>query len=183
MKNFLLVSIILLMNGCNLKNKTDKDQLWLAEFIKKNIITEIQSDEHLESFSMMDSTGQKFDSKQVKGKVVLLNFFATWCPPCIAELPDFEKYHKSFDSQKFQFVAVNAKEAVGRVAAFMKRNKFSFPALIDSKGELLSKYNVISLPASMIFDKQGKLRYTIRGVRDWASEDFNRFFKILMEEK
>lgn len=166
-----------------MKSKAEKDKLWLEQFTKKNIISNVSNGGALKTFTMLDSTGKNFDSKQLTGKVVLLNFFATWCPPCIAELPDFEKYHKTFDPKKFQFIAVDAKEAIGKVNAFMKRNKFSFTALIDSEGELLSQYGIISLPASIIIDKHGKVLYQIQGVREWASEDFRKFFKILMEEK
>ncbi len=182
MKIVLIITILIGLASCTNKKQPDEQNAWLSSFTTKNVIRRIKGDKQLTPFKMKDHKGNIFDSKELDGKVVLLNFFATWCPPCIAELPEFEKYVKEFDKDKFRVIAVDAKESVGKVASFMKRYNYSFTALIDPQGELFLEYGINSLPATIIIDKKGILRYVIPGVRAWHTPEFRKFFKILIEQ-
>ena len=75
---------------------------------------------------------------------------------------------------------MDTKESLSRVSKFMKKHKYSFTAVIDRTGEVLKRYSVISLPSSLVIDKNGRIIYTIRGVRNWGSPDFKKFFNILI---
>ncbi len=175
----LLVSLSLTVHA---KDKVKVDKKWLANFTKTHGITTLDTDVKVPKMELKGHTGKILKTKSLKGKVVLLNFFATWCPSCIAELPDFQVYDDKFPKKKFSVVLINAKERAPTVKKFMKRNKYKMEAYFDPSGELIYKFQVSTLPTSFIIDKKGKIRYMIVGAREWKSEEFHKFFTMLMAE-
>ena len=152
-------------------------------------------DEHLSSLGITKSDGQMADDftletiegKQVslsdyKGKIVFLNFWATWCPPCRSEMPSMEKLYQKFKDKDFIMLAVNLQEKSEQVSKFMKDNKLNFPALID-KGEVGSKYSVSSIPTTFFVDKHGRMIGHAVGSRDWGSEETFKLIEVLLETK
>lgn len=160
------------------------DSEWLKEFTYKFILKEVPSDSILKyDFKLKSLEGQEVSLSDFKGKVIFLNFFATWCPPCVQELPEFEHFYQELGKTNFIVVAINNKETRPRVAKFVKNHKLTFPVLLDEEGLALMGMNIQSMPTSFIFDKSGKLRYRIDGIRKWEDKDFLTFFKYLAEEK
>jgi thiol-disulfide isomerase/thioredoxin len=95
----------------------------------------------------------------LRGKVVLLNFWATWCPPCKAEMPDLEALYREYgDAQGFVVVAVNTQEAAAPVEAFVRERGLSFPVWLDGRGEAAAQLGVRGLPVSFILDRNGYIR-------------------------
>jgi len=106
-----------------------------------------------------------------KGKVIFLNFFATWCPPCRNELPSMQKLHEKMKTSDFEMIAVSVDRAgKERVREFIGRGGYSFKVLLDSDGSTAKKYHVSSIPATFIIDKSGKIVNRVIGERDWASD-------------
>jgi peroxiredoxin len=133
-------------------------------------------------FTFPGLDGKKVSLSDYKGKVVLVNIWATWCPPCVDEMPSMEKLYQKFKGQNFEILAVSI-DASGlkAVAPFMRKFNLTFPALIDSKGAINAVYGVTGVPESFIIDKQGILTKKIVGPVDWASPAVFRFFSEILE--
>ena len=112
-------------------------------------------------FQTQDYTGKAFNLKDYQGKVVFLDFFATWCPPCRAEIPALEKLHQAYGSQGLTMVGISA-ESGDKVLPFTKTMGMSYTVLQGSP-ELFTTYGVSSIPAGFLLDKSGKIVYTAVG--------------------
>jgi peroxiredoxin len=135
-----------------------------------------------------DFTFPRLDGKMVslsdyKGKVVLVNIWATWCPPCVDEMPSMEKLYRKFKGKNFEILAVSIDEpGLKAVAPFMKKSNLTFPALIDSEGAVKAVYGITGIPESFIIDQQGLLLKKIVGPVDWATPNIFRFFSELIQK-
>jgi peroxiredoxin len=121
-------------------------------------------------FTLQDSQGNTHRLHEQHGKVVLLNFWATWCPPCIHEMPLMETLLQSYAQQPFALWAINMQESAQDVSQFMQKKAFHFPALVDTKGEVAAQYMVQGLPTTYLIDCQGKMRGYIVGTLQWTSK-------------
>ena len=114
-----------------------------------------------------------------KGKVVFLNIWATWCPPCREEMPSMEKLYHELKGEGFEILAVSIDVAGAKaVAPFMNEHRLSFPALLDPKGTIKNLYGATGVPESFIINKEGLIEQIIIGPMDWATPDVVRFFRI-----
>ena len=135
------------------------------------------------NFTLPDLNGKMVSLADYKDQVVLLNIWATWCRPCVEEMPSMEKLHQELKGEKFIILAVSIDEAgVKAVRPFMKKHKLSFPALIDSAGTINSLYQTSGVPESFIIDKQGNILEEIIGPRDWAAPGALKYFRSLIQE-
>jgi len=118
-----------------------------------------------------------------KGKVVLLNIWATWCLPCVDEMPSMEKLHLELKEEGFEILAVSIDETGAKaVLPFMNKHKLSFPALTDTKGVTKSLYQTTGVPESFIIDKDGIIVEKIIGPRNWAAPGAIRSFRNLIQK-
>ena len=101
----------------------------------------------------------------LRGKVVLVNLWASWCLPCKAEMPAIEKIYTAFKSQGFEVLAVNLtrQDSETAVAAFIQQNDLTFPILLDRGGEVGARYSLLGLPSSYFIDRQGIIRSVVVG--------------------
>ncbi len=119
---------------------------------------------------LKDVFGNTVSLSYFRGKIVFLNFWATWCPPCIIEMPSMEKLHRRFKDKSFVMVAINSQETDALVKSFFEKNKLSFTALLDSSGEVGSGFGVNALPTTFVLDKQGRIIGSALGPRDWNGQ-------------
>jgi cytochrome c biogenesis protein CcmG/thiol:disulfide interchange protein DsbE len=110
-----------------------------------------------------DFTLQTLDGRSVKlsdyrGQVILLNTWASWCPPCRAEMPDLEAYYREHKEDGFVVLAINDEEDASTVASFIQAQGFTFPVLLDPGGKVMSQYGVRGLPTSFFIDRNGMVR-------------------------
>jgi len=133
-------------------------------------------------FTFPDLNERYISLSDHKGKVVLVNIWATWCPPCVYEMPSMERLYKEFKGENFEILAVSI-DTGGKdiVAPFMKKYKLTFPALLDPKGTIKTLYAVTGVPESYIIDKQGIIIEKIIGGRDWTTPEIFRFFNSLIQ--
>ena len=135
------------------------------------------------NFTLPDLKGKMVSLADYKDQVVLLNIWATWCRPCVEEMPSMEKLHQELKDEKFVILAVSIDESGAKaVRPFMKKHKLSFPALIDSAGTLNNLYRTTGVPESFIIDKQGRILEEIIGPRDWAAPGALKYFRSLIQE-
>ena len=143
----------------------------------------IESGTPAPDFTFPGLDGKKVSLSDYKGKVVLVNIWATWCPPCVEEMPSMEKLYRKFKGQNFEILAVSIDEpGLKAVAPFMKKSQLTFPALIDTKGTIKSVYGITGVPESFIIDQQGILIKKIIGPVDWASPKIFRYFSDLIQK-
>ena len=134
------------------------------------------------NFTLPDLSCKMVSLADYKGQVVLLNIWATWCRPCVEEMPSMEKLHQALTGEKFVILAVSIDESGTEVVRpFLKKHKLSFPALIDSAGTINSLYQTTGVPESFIIDKQGNILEEIIGPRDWAAPGALKYFRSLIQ--
>lgn len=108
-------------------------------------------------FVLEDLSGNKVTLSELKGKKVFLNFWATWCPPCKAEMPDMEKLYQETKDSNLVILAVNAGEDKKTVQGFIAKNNYNFSVLLDTDGEVSRLYQVTGIPTSYFIDTEGYL--------------------------
>lgn len=106
-------------------------------------------------FTLKDLNGKEVSLKDFKGKNVYLNFWATWCPPCKAEMPEIEKLYQETKDSDLVILAIDIGEDKKTVSDFISENKYSFNVLLDEKNEIANIYGVSSIPLSLFIDKEG----------------------------
>ena len=127
-----------------------------------------------------DFAGDLMDAKTVnlkdyRGRFVLLNFWATWCSPCLKEMPDFEKAYLQMGHDKLVVLAVGMGESIEKIKAFSNKYGFSFPLLADNKMEITKLYGVRNIPVTYMIGPDGVVLGRALGIRDWASPDLLAF--------
>ncbi len=127
--------------------------------------------------------GSTLKLSDLKGKVVLLNFWATWCPPCREEIPSMMKLNSLMAGKPFQMVAISIDEG-GRkdIESFFKESGFSLPTYLDESGSSTKAYGITGVPESFIIDKKGVLVKKIIGGLAWDSPETVSFLEGLMKQ-
>lgn len=119
-------------------------------------------------FALPDLDGTLRRLSDYRGKVVLLNFWSTWCTPCRTEMPSMQRAFERHRRNGFEILAVSLNvEGKPPVTEFMKDLKLTFTTLLDPKKEVARLYRVYALPTSYVIDKQGKIAYKLIGEKDW----------------
>jgi len=108
------------------------------------------------NFTLTDLHGKTWTLKELRGEVVLVNFWATWCPPCQKEMPDLEGLYKEFRHQRFVILAISDEEA-DKVRPFIAERKITYPVLLDPGHKVGSLFQVEGIPKSFVYDREGKL--------------------------
>ena len=123
------------------------------------------------------------DLAQLKGQVTLVNFWASWCPPCVHEMPSMNRLQKRFSAKGFTILGVNMAESEKTVHHFLKTKvDVQFPILFDSDGAALKAWGVFAFPTSYIIDKKGIIRYAIFGGVDWEKPSIVKKISNLLKE-
>jgi peroxiredoxin len=108
-------------------------------------------------FKLKDLEGKELSLSDLKGKKVFLNFWATWCPPCKAEMPEIEKLYQETKNSDLVIVAIEIGEPLDTVKPFIDSNKYNFKVLLDSDQSVSSKYNISAIPTSYFIDADGNI--------------------------
>ncbi|MEF8792140.1 TlpA family protein disulfide reductase [Thiohalorhabdus sp.] len=128
-------------------------------------------------FDLPGLEGNNYRLSDLRGKVVLVNFWATWCPPCREEMPSMQGLYEDLKNEPFEVLAVNVGEQEGDVFPFVHGEleaELTFPILLDPDAKVIDRYPVRGLPTSFLVDKQGRLAYKAVGGRDMEGEAFRK---------
>jgi peroxiredoxin len=109
------------------------------------------------NFTLTDLQGKQWTLKDLKGKVVLVNFWATWCPPCKKEIPDLEALYNRFKDQGFIILAISQDDETDKVAPFIAAEKVTYPVMLDPGIKVGKLFQVEGIPKSFVYNRDGKL--------------------------
>ena len=118
-----------------------------------------------------------------KGKVVILNFWATWCPPCRAEMPSMEVLYQRLKSQGLELLAVDLGEDRETVQQFIQKGQYTFPVLLDESRSVSPKYGISAIPTSYILDREGKIVSKVVGSIAWDNPKVITAFETLLKSR
>lgn len=127
----------------------------------------------LPDFTLTDMQGDSHTLNDYQGKVVMLNFWATYCGPCIKEMPSMQRLKQKMAGKPFAILAVDMAEEKGDVEAFFAKHKIQvdFPILLDPEGVVVEQWMISAVPTTFILDPQGKIRYALFGGIEWDDDE------------
>lgn len=126
--------------------------------------------------------GARVALDQLRGRVVLVNFWAVWCPPCRKEMPSMERLAQRFAERPFTLLGVNAGDSPAEIRDFLQQVPVTFPILLDSEGSQLKPWQVFAFPTSYVVDKRGRLRLGLFGSIEWDSPEAIAQLETLLAE-
>ncbi|MCG8563833.1 MAG: TlpA family protein disulfide reductase [Desulfobacterales bacterium] len=133
-------------------------------------------------FTLVDRQGKSWTLSQLRGQVVFVNFWATWCPPCQKELPSMERLHAQMPGEGFKMLALLSNDKPELADFVVEQKKLTFPVLPDDEGLAGLAYGVTGLPETFIIDKQGVIRHKVLGGAEWDDPDTVAFIAELVRE-
>ncbi len=135
-----------------------------------------------QSVFFMDGEGNRIDAANLAGKVVFINFWATWCPPCIAEMPSIDKLYQQFrTNENVVFMMVDVDNQYEKSTKFMEAKKLTLPVHVPS-GDIPSHWLGSAIPTTVILDKRGRIAARHEGMADYARPEVVEFINELIEE-
>ncbi|SIT20399.1 TlpA family protein disulfide reductase [Chryseobacterium gambrini] len=134
------------------------------------------------NFSVRNENGKIINTSQLKGKVIFINFWASWCPPCRAEFPSVQKFYDAYKTnQNLVFLTVNLDDEIILGKKYLQKEKFSIPFLVPDSSIPKELYSG-SLPTTIILDKTGKIRMHHSGMADYSKDSFYQEIEALLKE-
>ncbi|HUX37157.1 MAG TPA: TlpA disulfide reductase family protein [Rectinemataceae bacterium] len=167
-------------NGATATPVSTAPRPWYADRLEKLGFYVFPAPVDVGDFTVASPNGGSMSLSKAKGKVVLLNFWATWCPPCRAEMPSIQKLWDKRKDKNFTVIAVSVGEQKDTVTKFVADNKYSYPIFLDPSGQLGSAFNASSIPTTYIIDKDGKVIAGTQGSREYDSPEVLAAFDELM---
>ena len=131
------------------------------------------------TLSFTDVREKKWTPEDLKGRVVILNFWATWCEPCKEELPSLDALAQLEGNEKVMVFGVNVNEPVSRALMYLKTHGLALNTVSDPESRWAHQFNVRIYPTTILFDAKGQARYTVVGGVDWTSNEAKRWIEGL----
>jgi peroxiredoxin len=173
-----IISYDKLGNTLLIKENTDSREI--DRLLRDMGVTKVPNLAPPVDFNLLDINGNKIVLSGLKGKIVFLNFWATWCSPCREEMPSMQKLYARFKDKDFAMVAVSLNEPASAVKKFFKDYNLTFTALLDSDGELMSPYGIRGIPNTFIIDRDGTIIGKAFGPRKWDDQKAIALFEHLI---
>ena len=134
-------------------------------------------------FTLTDANGQPVTLSDLRGQVIMINFWASWCGPCRQEMPLLEQIHQRYEPLGFTLLAVNVEENSADGQAFLQERPVSFPVLYDPQNGISKLYDVVAMPSTVLIDRQGNIRYLHHGYKPGYENDYQDQIRALARER
>lgn len=133
-------------------------------------------------FTLKSRSGENIKLSELRGDVVMINFWASWCGPCRQEMPLLEEMHKKYSDLGFVLLGVNVEEDSSKAADLLREVPVSFPILYDNTNKVTKMYEVVAMPSTVMVDRDGKMRYLHRGYLPGYEDEYVKQIKELIRE-
>ncbi|NVJ49537.1 MAG: TlpA family protein disulfide reductase [Gammaproteobacteria bacterium] len=133
-------------------------------------------------FTLKSMTGENVKLSELRGNVVMINFWASWCGPCRQEMPLLDEFYKKYKKLGFVLLGVNVEEDSSKAAGYLKEVPVSFPILYDNTNSVSKLYDVDAMPSTVLVDREGNVRFLHRGYKPGDEKEYKRLMKALMRE-
>jgi peroxiredoxin len=153
----------------------------VEQLFEKMGVVRVPPGTHDVDVRLQDVNGADVGLSDFRGKIVFLNFWATWCPTCVMEMPAMEKLHQKLRKKDFAVVTVSLQDSAERIKAFFDKNKLTFTALMDPTGEIGARFGLRVIPTTIIIDKTGRALGIVLGPREWDSRESVSLFEQLAD--
>jgi len=166
-------------------------QVSKVDYVQPSQVSVAAPDINLNSFAanplppaidLHDANGHRFNLPDYRGKITVVNFWATWCPPCVEEIPSLNRLREQMKDQPFQLISVNYADSPEKVHEFMRRVKVQFPVLIDPNGKVAHQWNVIGFPSTFVIGTDGKIKYGVNAAIRWDAPEVIAALKALNKD-
>ena len=147
---------------------------------KRELLTPVPEVPLARNFDLPDMDGKRHKLSDYRGKVVIVNFWATWCPPCREELPSMNRAWARLQQAGVMMLAVNVGESEDVIFPFMADYPIEFPVLLDQDGEIINRWPVRGLPTTFVIDPDGRLVYQAIGGREWDDPELLDLVRALV---
>jgi peroxiredoxin len=144
------------------------------------LLIPIQGRPQAPDFILKDMNGQTHRLADYRGKVVVVNFWATWCPPCVKEMPSMQKAWEAVQQDNVVILAINNGEDIRQVQAFHRKIPLSFPLLLDTNMQIMTEWKARGMPTTFVVDTEGRLAYQALGERNWNHPNILRELRELV---
>ena len=134
------------------------------------------------TLDLEDANGRQHTLRDYTGKVRLINFWATWCPPCVEEIPSLNRLREHFEGENFELISVTYAQQADEVQAFMQEVEVNFPVLIDHDGAEAARWRVIAFPSTYVIDANGRIRYGVNAAIEWDTPQIIEALKQLVRK-
>lgn len=134
------------------------------------------------NFSLPTQSGKTVSLADLKGNVVMVNFWATWCGPCREEMPKLEALYERYHDLGFTLLGVNVEQDSSGVAKFLQQTPVSFKILLDTQNNVSKLYNVVAMPSTVLIDRKGNVRYVHHGYQPGYENDYQTEIRKLLLE-
>ena len=132
-------------------------------------------------FSLQNADHQLLSLTDYRGKVILVNFWASWCIPCVMEMPGMQRLADALKGRPFEILAVNVADTENRIHEFIKRMDLHMTILMDHDSKVFEAWQGKVLPASFLLDRSGRIRYQVIGPLEWDSEEAGKIIEELLQ--
>lgn len=154
-----------------------------SDFFKEMGIKRIEPSGPVTHFSLPTREDRNSDLSALKGDVILINFWATWCTPCLTEMPALNSLHEKYKDQGFSLLAINADpHQKQRIETVVNKLALTFPVLLDTDGAVSKQFKVSGMPASFLINRQHQLIGYVAGARDWDGKSAYQMIEKLLAQ-
>ena len=136
-----------------------------------------------QAFALRDADGKLLEVNDFQGRVTLVNFWATWCPPCVEESPSLNRLKRAMQGSAFQLISINYAESPQHIREFMGKVAVDFPVLVDPDGKLAAQWKVVAFPSTFVIGPDGKIHYGANAAIKWDEPEVVQQLNQLAESK